>query len=64
MSDSSELSSIISKILDDNSEEVQRLKDGDKKLTGFFMGQIMRATKGKANHKDAQALLQEEIAKR
>ncbi|MDP2279796.1 MAG: hypothetical protein Q8K51_16435, partial [Nitrospirota bacterium] len=29
--------------------EVERFKAGDEKLLGFFVGQIMKLTKGKAN---------------
>jgi len=48
-SDTGELEKIVKEILDANPDEAQRFKEGDKKLQGFFMGQIMRASKGKAN---------------
>jgi aspartyl-tRNA(Asn)/glutamyl-tRNA(Gln) amidotransferase subunit B len=48
-SDEGELEQIVQKVIDDNPAEAQRFKEGDKKLQGFFMGQIMRASKGKAN---------------
>ena len=52
-----DLSEIIEKILSDNPNETQRFKEGEKKLTGFFMGQIMKATKGTANPKLAAQVL-------
>ena len=55
-SNKDELSEIIEKILSDNPNETQRFKEGEKKLTGFFMGQIMKATKGTANPKLAAVL--------
>lgn len=48
-SDESALEAIVQKVIDANPDEVERFKGGDKKLQGFFMGQIMRESKGKAN---------------
>jgi len=48
-SDEGELEKIVKDILDANPDETERFKAGDKKLQGFFMGQIMKASKGKAN---------------
>lgn len=48
-SDAGELEKIVQQIIDANPAEAERFKNGDKKLQGFFMGQIMRASKGKAN---------------
>ena len=56
-SNKDDLSEIIEKILSDNPNETQRFKEGEKKLTGFFMGQIMKATKGTANPKLAAQVL-------
>lgn len=47
--DENELESIVKKVLEDNPEEYERLKSGEKKLMGFFMGQVMRASKGSAD---------------
>ena len=54
-----ELSSIILKVLDENHAEKERFINGEKKLTGFFMGKIMKATKGTADPKKAAQLLNE-----
>jgi len=48
-SDEGELEKIVQQIIDANPDETERFRAGDKKLQGFFMGQIMRASKGKAN---------------
>jgi len=48
-SDAGELEAIVQQIIDTNPDETERFRAGDKKLQGFFMGQIMRASKGKAN---------------
>ncbi len=47
--DSKFLDSITRNIFDKNSAEFERLKNGEDKLIGFFMGQIMKESKGKAN---------------
>lgn len=57
LSDTNELEKIVKSILDANPAEVERFKAGDKKLTGFFVGQAMRATKGSGNPKEINALL-------
>jgi len=46
-----DISSIINKILSECSNEVSRFKNGEKKLMGFFIGQINKETKGKISHK-------------
>ena len=57
ISDSSELEGIMQKIFQDNPDEVERIKGGDKKLTSFFIGQAMRASKGKANPKEVSKII-------
>lgn len=49
VSDSSEIEGIVDKILADNPKELEAYRGGKTKLMGFFVGQIMRASKGKAN---------------
>jgi len=44
-------------VLDSFPKEVERYKNGETKLTGFFVGQIMKETKGKANPKVVNELL-------
>ena len=51
ISDSSEIEELVKEIVESNPEEFKRLKEGDEKLMGFFVGQVMKATKGKANPK-------------
>ena len=55
--DSDELKSIVLIIFKDNPEETKRFKNGEKKLTGFFMGKIMKATKGTADPKTSSILI-------
>lgn len=57
VSDSSELEGLIQKVLDENPAEVAAYKQGKSKLIGFFVGQVMRASKGKANPKIVNEIL-------
>ena len=58
-----DLISVILNIFKSNPSETERFKNGERKLTGFFMGQIMKATKGTADPKTTRKLLQELINK-
>ena len=49
ISDSSEIEKAVDEVIAKNPKEVERFKTGDEKLLGFFVGQIMKLTKGKAN---------------
>jgi len=42
---------MISDLFKKHPHELERLKSGDSKLIGFFVGQVMKLTKGKANPK-------------
>ena len=58
-----DLISVILNIFKSNPSETERFKNGERKLTGFFMGQIMKATKGTADPKTTGKLLEELINK-
>lgn len=49
ISDTGALESAIRKVMDANPEQVQSYKGGKVKLLGFFVGQVMKETKGQAN---------------
>ena len=57
VSDTGALEEAVKKILDEHPGEVERYKAGDKKLTGFFVGQAMKATRGTGNPKEINAIL-------
>lgn len=63
ISDKGELESLISGILEKHPDEISRYKGGDEKLMGFFVGQVMKATQGKANPKLVNDILKAELAK-
>ena len=57
LSDHSEIYKLIDKVLSDNPKMVDDYKSGKDKLFGFFIGQIMKISKGKANPKIVNELL-------
>jgi len=60
VSDLSSLEPVIDQILKNNPNQVEQFKAGKEKLLGFFVGQVMKETQGKAN----PSLLQEAILKK
>ena len=64
MSDDSALLDIIVKILDESPSQIEAYKAGKTNLIGYFVGQVMKETKGTANPGMVNKLLNEEIAKR
>ncbi len=57
ISDENALEQTVADVLDGLPAEVERFKSGEKKLMGFFVGQVMRATRGKANPKVVNQIL-------
>jgi aspartyl-tRNA(Asn)/glutamyl-tRNA(Gln) amidotransferase subunit B len=57
--DQGALAAVVDQLIGDNPAEFQRLKDGDQKVMGFFVGQAMESTQGKADGKIVTALLRE-----
>ena len=62
ISDSSALEAAVEKVIADNPAEVEAFKGGKTKLISFFVGQVMRATKGKANPAMVNELLQKKLS--
>jgi len=62
ISDSSEIENVVDEIIAKSPKEVERFKAGDDKLIGFFVGQAMKATKGKANPQMLNNLLKKKLS--
>ena len=62
-SDPKELEKIVTKVLENNSDKVSQYKSGRVKLYGFFVGEIMKASSGKANPKLVNEILKEKLTK-
>ncbi len=63
IADSDALRSQIESILNENPNEVASFRAGKESLLGWFVGQVMRSTGGKADPKRTRELLQELLAK-
>ena len=62
-SDPKELEKIVINVLKNNSEKVSEYKSGKEKLFGFFVGEIMKVSSGKANPKLVNDILKEKLKK-
>ena len=60
-SDPKELEAIIDKILADNKDKVDQYKSGKDKLFGFFVGQVMKVSGGKANPQLVNEILKKKL---
>ena len=56
-----ELEQIVKNVITQHQEQVQAYKNGNERLFGFFVGQAMKATNGKANTQTIQELLKKHL---
>ena len=63
VTDESAIKPIVLQVLDRHSSEVENYKNGKTRLFGFFVGQIMKETDGRANPEIVTALLRAELGK-
>jgi aspartyl-tRNA(Asn)/glutamyl-tRNA(Gln) amidotransferase subunit B len=59
--DRSAIESIIDTVIAANPKEYERLKEGDLKLMQFFLGQIMKETRGNADHETVKRAMSERL---
>ena len=59
ISDTGVLESAVGEVIADHPEEFARLQNGEKKLIGFFVGRVMRQTRGKADPKLAGRMIRD-----
>ncbi|NSX83930.1 Asp-tRNA(Asn)/Glu-tRNA(Gln) amidotransferase GatCAB subunit B, partial [Wolbachia endosymbiont of Atemnus politus] len=62
ITDKGQISEIVDKIISDNQDKVQEYKSGKTKLYGFFVGEVMKLTKGKANPDVVNSILSERLS--
>ena len=62
MSDSAELAAVVAQVLAESQDAVAKFQGGEQKVKGFLVGQVMAATKGKADPKLVNRLLDEKLA--
>ena len=59
ISDASVLESAVAAVIDAHPQEFARLRKGERKLIGFFVGRVMSQTRGKADPKLASSLIRD-----
>ncbi len=62
ITDTSEIEHIIDTIIADNPKQLEQYRSGKDKLFGYFVGQVMKATKGKANPQQVNEMLRDKLA--
>lgn len=62
ISDESAIEKLVDEVIARHSKEAERFRGGDEKLLGFFVGQVMKATKGKANPQMLNELLKKKLS--
>lgn len=61
VTDTGEIEAAVDKVIAASPKEVERFKGGEEKLIGFFVGQVMRETRGKANPGMVNELLKKKL---
>lgn len=61
ITDASAIEAIIDEVIANNPQQVEQYRGGKDKLFGFFVGQVMKATQGKANPKQVNELLRKKL---
>lgn len=64
ITDADQIAQVVEEVLSANPKEVQRYKTGETKLLQFFIGQVMRATRGKANPEVLRQVLEKRLSLR
>ncbi|MEO0293761.1 MAG: Asp-tRNA(Asn)/Glu-tRNA(Gln) amidotransferase subunit GatB [candidate division WOR-3 bacterium] len=59
ISDPEALKKVIEEVFKEQPKEFERFKKGEKKLLGFFVGEVMKKTKGRADPKEVSRILSE-----
>lgn len=61
ISDAGSIEPLVDKVIADHPQQVAQYRDGKDKLFGFFVGQVMKATRGKANPQLVNDLLKSKL---
>jgi len=62
ITDTGAIESIVDEVISACPEQVQQFKDGNEKVIGFLVGQVMQKSKGKANPQMANELIQKKLS--
>ena len=61
VTDNKEINNMIEKVIQQNPVQLDQFKSGKDKLFGFFVGQVMKVSKGKANPEKVNKMLKEKL---
>jgi len=61
LTDAETIENIVDKVLDDHPIQVSQFRSGKKKLLGYFVGQVMKITRGKANPEKVNQALRRKL---
>ena len=61
ITDDSEIEKLVAQVLQDNPVQVEQFRSGKDKVFGFFVGQVMKLSRGKANPKQVNSLLRQKL---
>jgi len=62
ITDTGEIEGVIDQIIADNPKQVEQFKGGNEKIAGWFVGQAMKATGGKANPQAVNEILKKKLS--
>ncbi|MCH7980521.1 MAG: hypothetical protein IID59_03365, partial [Proteobacteria bacterium] len=62
ITDSSAIEAVVDKVIADNPGQVAEYRGGKDKLIGFFVGQVMKDTQGKANPGQVNKMLKDKLS--
>ena len=62
ISDSGEIEAIVDQVIAGGAKQVEQYKSGNEKIIGWFVGQVMKATGGKANPAAVNKILREKLS--
>lgn len=61
VTDDKEIESMIDEVIANNPQQLEQYKSGKDRLFGFFVGQVMQASQGKANPKQVNEILKSKL---
>ena len=61
VTDSGAIDTLVQQVIDANADQVQQFREGKQKVLGFLVGQVMKASGGKVDPKQVNALMREKL---
>ncbi len=62
VTDTGAIETMVDEVIANNPTQVQQYKDGKEQVIGFFVGQVMKASQGKANPGQVNQMLKEKLS--